>query len=177
MYTSLKLSIAALCISSLIGCSPASVATTAFKQIRGASSEVREIPGTLAGDFRQFRGARIAPPRTDLGTLVSGTFKGTLPVALKKHLSREKDAPFPGGSPEITIEPEIIWFKDAGVMEAAGSYSYVATLFWLSADGKPLGRLEIVTKEAAARTGDKEKAESMAKKLAQWFQKRRKGKK
>jgi hypothetical protein len=52
-----------------------------------------------------------------------------------------------------------------------GSDSYAVVLFWLSAEGAPAGRVQVVTKEAASRTGATDVAKSMAKELARFFDK------
>lgn len=156
------------------GCSPASMATRAIKEIKGASSEIREIPGTVTGGFDRFNGATISPLRNELGGLVSEQFTSSLPVMLHKYLIEEKKAPFHGDSPRLTIEPQMQWFREtSGIGKLFGSDSYAVVLFKLSADGTELGKLEVATKEAAARSGRKAMAKSMAKKLAHWFQERR----
>jgi len=155
------------------GCNPASMATRAIKEIKGASSEIREVPGTVNGRFDRFRGATISPLQSELGDLVSKDFTASLPVALHEYLVADEDAPFRGGSPKLTIEPQMQWFCEAsGAGKLFGSDSYVVVLFKLSADGVELGRLEVVTKEAAARSGRRAMAESMSKKLSDWFKKR-----
>lgn len=157
------------------GCSPASMATRAIKEIKGASSEVREIPGTVTGGFDHFKGATISPLRNELGGLVSEEFTSSLPGMLHEFLLEEEKAPFPGGSPKLTIEPQMQWFREAsGMGKLFGSDSYVVVLFKLSADGVELGKLEVATKEAAARSGRLAMAKSMAKELADWFKKRQK---
>ena len=49
------------------GCSPTSMATRAIKEVKGASSEIREIPGTVTEQFDHFKGANISPLRNELG--------------------------------------------------------------------------------------------------------------
>lgn len=157
------------------GCSPASMATRAIKEIKGASSEIREIPGTVTGGFDRFKGANISPLQNELGDLVSEQFTAGLSVMLHKYLLEEKNAPFHGGSPKLTIEPQMQWFCEASNMgKLFGSDSYAVVLFKLSEDGVELGRLEVATKEAAARSGRLAMAKSMAQELADWFKKRQK---
>ena len=95
------------------GCSPTSMATRAIKEMKGASSEIREIPGTVSGRFDRFKGASISPLRNELGGLVSEQFTSSLPAMLHKFLIEEKKAPFHGDSPKLTIEPQMQWFREA----------------------------------------------------------------
>ncbi len=155
------------------GCSPTSMATRAITEIKGASSEVREIPGTVKGRFDRFKGADISPPRNELGGLVPTQFTSTLRTMLREFLVEEEEAPFRGDSPKLTIEPQMQWFSEASSMSRlVGSDSYVVVLFKLSADGVELGKLEVATKSGATRTDSSAMAKSMAKELAEWFEER-----
>lgn len=157
------------------GCSPTSMATRAIKEIKGASSEIREIPGTVTGRFDRFKGASISPLQNELGDLVSEQFTSSLPAMLHKFLIEEKKAPFHGDSPKLTIEPQMQWFREAsGAGKLFGSDSYVVVLFKLSADGTKIGKVEVATKEASSMAGRRAMAKSMAKKLADWFMKHQK---
>jgi len=151
------------------------MAGRAIKEIRGATSHIQEVPGTVTGRFDRYEGVKITPIRSELDGLVSEKFTSTLPAAMRKYLIEEKDAPFQGGSPALTIEPQVQWYHEAsGAGKLLGSDSYAVVLFKLSADGAALGKLQVATKEAAATAGRKAMAKSMAKKLAHWFTKRRK---
>jgi hypothetical protein len=143
-----------------------------FKEFKGASSKAKVIPGTLTNALSQCRGVRIGRPRSDLGGLVDSRFAGALTRALHEALTKGDEPVFPGGSPTLEIDPEITWFHKSGVLGGiVGSDSYAVVLFWLSADGAPAGRVQVVTKEAASRTGATDVAKSMAKELARFFDK------
>lgn len=153
------------------------VAKRAFKEVKGASSKAQPVPGTSVSRYSRYQGVSISNPRTDLGGLVDRKFTSALGTALRKELTTDKDAPFRGGSPTLTIEPEVAWYSEAGGLGGMlGSDSYAVVLFWLSEDGSPLGKVQIVTKSAASRTGEDDMANSMAKKLAGFFSKQRKKK-
>jgi hypothetical protein len=152
------------------------VAKRAFSEVVGATSEADVVPGTSAAQFARYQGVNIKPLRTDLGGMVDSRFTSALPSALRQALTQagERDkgesAVFPGGSPTLEIEPQITWYhKAGGVGGLLGSDSYAVVLFWISADGAPLGKVQIVTKTAAARTGPEDMAKSMAKELAKFF--------
>lgn len=175
MYRSLTLAGLCLAIIGNTGCGPGSLAKGAFKQVRGAHSKAIEVPGTLAGNFSEYKGVTISTPRTELGRLVPTKFSNTLPDALRKYLSEKDGAMFPGGSPTLTIDPQILWFhKAGGLKEMLGSDSYAVVLFRLSSGGVPKGRVQVVTKEAAAVTDEDDMAKSSAKELAGWFKKKMK---
>jgi len=154
------------------GCSPTTIATRALKEVQGATSKAQPVPGTSARGFGQYQGVDIKSPRSDLGSLVDRRFNASLPAELRRHLTTEKGAPFAGGSPVLTIEPEIIWYHEAGGLGGIlGSDSYAVGLFWLSAADAPLGKVQVVTRSAATRTGPEDMAKSMAKELAEFFEK------
>ncbi len=165
----LGITVLGLVVAGNTGCAGA-IAKRAFSEVVGASSKARAVPGLSTARLGQFQGVKINAPRSDLGGLVSSRFTSALPGALRKELITDKDAPFPGGSPTLEIDPEITFFSDqGGVGDLLGSDSYAVALFTLSSDGAPLGKVQVVTKTAASRTGDEDMAKSMAKSLAQFF--------
>ncbi len=154
----------------------ASGCTTALKrglkEFKGASSKAKAIPGTPTDALSQCRGVRIGQPRSDLGGLVDPQFATALTGALHQALTKGDDPVFPGGSPTLEIDPEITWFHESGGLGGImGSDSYAVVLFWLSSEGVPAGRVQVVTKEAASRTGAADIAKSMAKELAKFLSK------
>ena len=152
-----------------------SIAKRGLKEAKGAGSKARAIPGTITGGLARFRGVQIATPRTDVGGLVDARFRGVLAGHLREALTQGEEPIFPGGSPTMRIEPEITWYHEAGSLgDLMGSDSFAIGLFWLSADGADLGRVQVVTKSGATRTGPEELAESMADGLAEFFEKQRK---
>ncbi|MFQ5430302.1 MAG: hypothetical protein ACE5E1_08345 [Phycisphaerae bacterium] len=159
------------------GCGAGTVAKRVLKEVVGASSKAAVVPGTVSGNLSRFKDVQLKPPRTDLGGLVSAKFKGALPGQLRRYLGPGEKGPFPGGTPKLTIEPVIQWYYDAGGFnELLGSDSFVVVLFHLSADGQALGKVQLVTKNAASHTNETDLAKSMAKELAHWFKKRMKPK-
>jgi hypothetical protein len=155
------------------GCGMA--AKRVFSEVAGASSKAQVVPGTAAGRFSQFEGVKVGAPHSSLGGLVNSRFTGALPTALRDALSTGKDAPFPGGSPILEIDPEVTFYSDKGAFgDLFGSDAYAVVLYTLSSEGAPLGRLQVVTKSAAARTDESDMAKSNAKSLAQFFEQRAK---
>jgi len=150
------------------GCS--TIAKKAYKEARGARSKLQVVPGTVRGDVGRFKGVRVAPTRTDIGALASAEFVETLPGALRSSLAEGEGAPLPGGSPVIEVVPQVQWYHHAGGLKGIiGSDSYAVVLFLLCSEGDDVGKVQIVTKNAASRIGDREMADSMAKELAAWF--------
>ncbi|OWY69623.1 hypothetical protein B7486_19915 [cyanobacterium TDX16] len=166
-----KLPIAALALFAALtlntGCSK--VVGRAVNEMKGSSSKSEPVPGMSGGSFASYQGVTIAPPRTELGGLVSTEFKTQLSAQLRKYLVTEKDAPFKGSSPMLTIEPAIMWYHRGGVGGLMPE-KFVVTLFYLKADGADIGRVQIVTKSKAAGSGDDDLAESAAKELVDYFQ-------
>ena len=119
--------------------------------------------------FCSYQGVNIAPPKSNLGGLVSSEYKSQLTAQLRKYLVTEEDAPFKGSSPMLTIEPEIMWYHRGGI-GGISPEKYVVNLFYLKADGADVGRVQIVTKSKAAGTGDDDLAESTAKELVSYFE-------
>lgn len=147
------------------------MAKRALSEVVGASSQTKVVPGTSTARFSQFQGVKINAPHSDLGALVNSRFTSALPSALREALATGKNAPFPGGSPTLDIDPEVTFYNDPGGMgDLFGSDSYAVVLFTLSADGAALGKVQVVTKTAAARTGPDDMAKSMAKSLGEFFQ-------
>lgn len=153
------------------GCT--TMAKRAFKEAKGAGSDVEPVPGSGGGSFAQFQGVTIDPPRTDLGGLVNSGFMTSLPTQLQKHLTQEADAPFKGSTPALSIEPEVRYFHRGG-----GPFptKIAVVLYWLKADGSDYGRVQVVTKSEATGTGDDDMANSNAKELASYLAKRKQGK-
>jgi hypothetical protein len=172
MYRFLTLTLMAGLLAFNVGCMTA--AKRVLKEAVGASSEGAEVPGTVKGTFARYRGVSVGPVETKLGGLVSAKFKAALPGEVRKALATKEDAPFPGGSPQLTIRPEVMWFHDAsGLGSIIGSDSYAVVLFQISGEEGDLGRYQIVTSSAASRTGDADMAKSMARELAKWIERRR----
>jgi hypothetical protein len=153
------------------------------KEALGASSDVDEVPGTVTVNFSRFNGVDVAPPRSDLGGLVHAKFRDALVKEIYKRLTeaeepREDEEPkpplFSGGSPVLRIEPYITWYhKSKGLGSMLGKDSYAVAIFWLKDGGMDVGRVQVVTKSEAMRTGHDDLAKSMAKGLAKYFKKRR----
>ena len=164
-----------LIVAGSSGCSPGSLAKGAIKQVRGAHSKAMEVPGTLSGSLGEYKSVNVSPVRTELGGLVPGKFSSVLPGAMREYLSEGKGAPFPGGSPALTIDTQIQWFHKAGALrEMFGSESYAVVLYRLTSGGAEKGRVQVVTKEAAAHTDEDDMAKSSAKELADWLEKKMK---
>ena len=151
-----------------------SIASRAFEEAQGVSSDFEQVPGTGGGSFARFAGVKIAPPRSELGGLVNPTFTSALTTQLRKQLTQGKDAPFHGGSPALTIEPQIQWFHKGGAIMPE---KFAVVLYYLKGEGEDLGRVQVITKSEATRTGDDDLAESSAKELAKYFRKHGKAKK
>jgi len=154
------------------GCS--TVAKRALKEVAGAGSKAVSVPGTSTSQFSRFNSVKITPPRTDLGGLVDRKFSSALAGALRSELVSGKDPVFHGGSPVLDIDPEITWYSESGGLGGLlGSDSYAVALFWLSSEGAPVGKVQVVTKSGASRTGEAEMAKSMAGELAKFLKKGR----
>ncbi len=176
MYRIMILAMMSAALAAGSGCS--TVAKRALKEAQGASTKPYEVPGSVAGNLTSFKGVNVGQPHTKLGGLVSAKFSQALPGALQANLVVEEEAPFKGGTPILTIDPEIMWFFDAsGVSELAGSYSYANVLYTFSENGNVLGQVLLVTKNASSREGDEDLAASNAKELAVWFKDQAKKKK
>lgn len=146
------------------------VAKRALSEVAGASSKGHAVPGLATSKITACQGVKIGAPRTDLGSLVSSRFSGALPGALRKALTQGKEPMFSGGSPTLEIDPQITWYSEAGGLGGLlGSDSYAVVLFWLSCDGSPLGKVEVVAKTGAARTSDEDMADAVAKGLANFL--------
>lgn len=166
----LGITVLGLAIAGNTGCAGA-MAKRALSEVVGASSKARAVPGMSTAKLGQFKGVKINAPHSDLGGLVSSKFALALPGALREALTTGKDAPFPGGSPALEIDPEITFFSEKGALgDLFGSDAYAVVLFALIADGTVVGKVQVVTKSAASRTGDDDMAKSMAKGLAQFFE-------
>lgn len=153
------------CLWLCTGCM--TMAKRTLKEAKGASSEAEAVPGTGGGNFSRFTAVNIAPPRSDLGALVSSEFKTRLSEALRQELVQGDDAPFKGGSATLTIEPEINWYQKGG---GVFPEKFAVVMFWLKADGAAVGQVQVSTKSEATRTGDGGLAESMAKELRTYFE-------
>jgi hypothetical protein len=139
-----------------------------FSEVKGAGSDACAVPGCGSESFAQFGSITVAPARTDLGTMVNSKFMTSLPTELRKSLAEDKDAPFKGGGPALSIEPEVRYFHKGG-----GPFpeKIAVVLYWLKADGADYGRVQMVTRSEATGTGDDDLAQSSAKGLAKYFEK------
>lgn len=161
---------AALLILCGTGCS--TLVKRSVKEVRGAQSEVEIVPGTVSQDFSRFQGAHVSPPRSELGSLVPPEYTSALQAFLADFLTNGDDAPFTGGKPALEIDPQIQWYHHAGGLGSIlGSDSYAVVLLHLRGEGSELGRLQLVTKNAAMHVKEEGMAESAAKELAKWFSK------
>lgn len=154
------------------GCGTA--AKRVFTEVKGASSKATPVPGIVSSELVQYRGVTVGTPRTDLDVLVDRKFMSALPGAVRDALTTGEEILFPGGSPTLNIDPEVTWYYEAtGVGDILGSDSYAVVLFWIETDGKPLGKVQLVTKSGASRIDEADMAASMAKGLAKFFKKGR----
>ena len=148
------------------GCT--TVVKRVFNEGKGASSDTDVVPGTGGASFAQFDSVEVAPPRSDLGDLVSSSFNTELVSALHKELVEDKNAPFKGGAATLSIAPQIQWYHKGGTIFPD---KYAIVLFFLTSDGTDMGHVLITTKSEASRTGDKALAESTAEELRKHFEK------
>ncbi|MBN2563634.1 MAG: hypothetical protein JXQ75_22165 [Phycisphaerae bacterium] len=163
-------------VSTVVGSSGCGTAAKrVLKEVQGASSEARAVPGTHTATLATYQAVKIDNPRSDLGGLVDSRFSGVLLGALRGALTEGEEPVFRGGSPVLEIQPEITFYSEAGGLGSIlGSDSYAVVLFWLSADGAPVGKVQVVTKSGASRTGEADMAKSMADGLAGFMKKHRK---
>jgi hypothetical protein len=153
-----------LCMST--GCT--TMAKRTLKEFTGASSDAQTVPGSATTSFERFGGAEVSAPQTELGGLVSNSFMSLLATSLRKELTQGKDAPFSGGEPVLSIEPEVNWYHRGGGLFPD---KYAVVLFRLRGEGADLGKVQVVTKSEASRTGDEDLAKDMAEELAGYFKK------
>lgn len=150
------------------GCS--TIAKRAFKEARGAHSNLWVVPGTIHSDLSQYRDVEVAKAKNDLGGLVSPAFANALPKAIKSATTTGENPPFPGGNPVLRVEPQIQWYSDAsGIKDVLGSTSFAVTLLWLKDGDREIGRVQIVTKNASSHDDEEDMAESMAREFAEWI--------
>lgn len=148
------------------------MAKRTLKEAKGASSDSEIVPGTGGANLAKYTGAQIAAPRTEAGGLVSTEFKSELTTALRKFLITEDEAPLKGSSPMVSIEPVVQWYHRGGVGGLMPE-KYAVVMYYLKENGSEVGRVQIVTKSEAARTGDESLAESNAEELASFFKKQK----
>lgn len=161
-----------MCSFLVFGTGCMTAAKRVIKEAKGASSET--TPVSVKGRYANYAGVTIAPTQSELGRLVPAAFKKALGVELRKALVTGEEALFKGKSPNLKIEPHVMWFHEASTVGGiVGSDSYVVVLFKFSADGADAGKLQIVTSTAASRTGYADMAASMAGELADWFEEKR----
>jgi len=148
-----------------------------WTELKGAEARAKGVTGAAPSGLARFRGVRIMPVRTHLAGLVDTTYKATLPSALKARLTRRDDdhkPVFPGGSPVLTLDPEITFYSEPGAVGGLfGSDAYAVVLFWLKADAADIGRIQVVSKSGASRTGPDDLAQATAKGLAHYLRKHR----
>jgi hypothetical protein len=138
-------------------------------EMKGASSDYEQVPGTGVSSFAGFNGVTVEPVQTELGGLVPPAFKAGLMTALRKELTQDKDAPFrSAGTPSLSIEPHVMWFNKGG---SVFPEKHAIVLYYLKGNGADMGRVQIMTKSEASHTGDEGLAESNAKELAKYFNK------
>lgn len=152
------------------GCT--TIARRTLAEAKGATSDASTVPGMGGHDFTRYSGVQIMPARSSLGGLVSSGFSAQLGAELEKALVRGEKASFKGGSPTLGVEPEIMWYHKGGI-GAIMPERFAVVLYRLRADGGEVGRVQIVTKSGATRTGDDDLAESSAEELARHLRKLR----
>ena len=157
--------------SLLIAASGCMTATRrAIKEAKGADSDIEPVPGTHTRELGKYRGVEIRPVWSDLGGLVDTRFSDTLNEVLQMKLCRGRRPVFPGGEPILTIEPEVMFYMMHGSMGAVvGSDCYAVVLFFLSDGETLLGKIQVKTVSAAARTGPDDLAIDMGESLADYL--------
>lgn len=161
-----------------VGCGTAIKRT--FTEIKGAGAKAQEVPGTSTAALRQYGGVKVNAPHSDVSRLVDPGFASALPGAVREKLTQrdenQKDKPpiFSGGPPILELDPEITFYSRPGSLgEILGSDSYAVVLFWLKADGTDVGKIQVVAKSGASRTGPDDLARASADGLAKFFKKHR----
>ncbi len=156
------------------GCMTA--AKRVLKEAKGASSKSQTFPDSSRNTYQSYKGVTVAQPTSDVSPFVSREFTAALRRELIEQLTKAEEPVFRSGEPSIQIEPKVLWFHaTSGMGDLLGSDSYSVVLYTISADGKPLDRVQIVTKSAAARTGDDDLAKSNVEELVGWFEARKEG--
>ena len=140
-----RLSIALLSGLMLLNVGCGTLVKRTFTELKGASGKAVAVPGLSRASLANYNGVQIGGPRTDVGGLVSARYRSALPSALRARLTQPRDdkpAIFPGGSPGLTINPEIVFYSRPGALgNMLGSDSYAVVLFWLEGGGGPIGKV------------------------------------
>ncbi len=154
-----------------VGCG--TVLKRTWTEVKGASGKAVPVPGLSRASLANYNGVQIGRLRTDLGGLVSAEYRSALPSALRARLTQpreDKPAIFRGGSPVLTINPEIAFYSRPGALGGMlGNDSYAVVLFWLEGGGGPIGKVQVVAKSGASRTGAADLADATAKGLAKYL--------
>lgn len=151
----------------LFGAGCTKVVQRAVNEIKGAESRALPVPGLNMANFQLFQRVTIAPPRTELGGLVSTQYLDILPVCLRTSFGVQTNASL-SGTGTLNIEPVVMWYHRGGVCDAL-PVKFVVTLFYLSLDGRELGRVQVFTRSKAAGKGDEDLANSAAEALTSFL--------
>lgn len=154
-----------------VGCT--TLVKRTFTELKGASGKAVPAPGLSRASLANYNGVQIGGPRTDVGWLVNAEYRSALPSALRARLTQprgDKPAIFSGGSPVLTINPEIaFYFRPGALGGMLGNDSIAVVLFWFEGGGGPVGKVQVVAKSGASRTGAADLADATAKGLAEFL--------
>ncbi len=103
----------------LAGCSPLSLVAPAYHELRGAKAELLfdELPA--ASVLRAAQSVKFAPARTALGARLYPTELVSVYDREGRKAEEELRASYPGGSPVVTVDSEILYCQEKGLMSGA----------------------------------------------------------
>jgi hypothetical protein len=146
------------------------VARRAYKEAKGASSDVEVLSGTNEEALQNYQAVEIQPIQTDLDDVVDKEFTRVLMRVLRRELMTGPEPVFPGGGPALTLTPQVNFYSRPGTMgSVVGSDKYAVAIFFLNDGDRSIGKVWVVTRSAASRTEPADMATNMAQALADFF--------
>ena len=175
MKTKVVVMLSLVCLVGLNGCT--TVAKRTFKEAMGAEGKVLEVRGVSTATLRTYKAVKVGNVTNEIAPLCSQGQYLALRAALPEAFAELKEQ-FPGGQPEVSVDVAIQYVQRGGTLSSiVGPDQYLIGRVYLRGnEPEPVSELIVVAHSEAMRTGDKELAEAAAEGIAEYLEKKHKGK-
>lgn len=124
----------------------------AYYEIRGAKGEVKPVAPLSDAQRTEYRGVEFKPVHTTLSPSLCPPAVRIAFDRAAREMTRALDRRFPGGAPVLSVDPEIVYYQEKGLLGQA----HLILRARLNNDNAAVADLLVVVVSESFREGDSE---------------------